>query len=89
MKLSANILKLIPLALGVMSAVEKLYATRKGKSEEKSEAYVEALMTALGITESVTNKDMINDEKFRKLMKKFADTVIEVNNFVEEYKSHA
>lgn len=86
MKLANTLIKLIPLALGSMAMVEKLFATRKGTSADKKEAYIEALMTALGITESVANQDMVNDDKFKRLLGKFADTVIEINNFIRDYK---
>ena len=87
MILITTLTRIIPLVIGVMGAVEKMYNAIKGKSSEKSEAFIEGIMAALGITEATLGKDLINDSKFKDLLKKVADAIIELNNFIRDYKS--
>ena len=81
--------RIIPLAMGIMKAVEKIFTAIKNKDEKngqaKKEAYIDGLMSALGVTELALQKDLVNDEKFKHLMGKFADAVIEVNNFIRDF----
>ena len=87
MILITTLTRIIPLVIGVMGAVEKMYNAIKGKSSEKSEAFIEGIMAALGITEQTLGKDLINNNKFKDLLKKVADAIIELNNFIRDYKS--
>lgn len=88
MGLILTLTRIIPQLLTAMGAVETIFKYRKGgTSEEKKEAYIEAAMTSLGITEGIMQKDLLDDDKFRKMMGKFADNVIEIHNFIDSYKS--
>lgn len=78
--------QIVPLIIGVMGAVEKIFNAVKNKSNEKSEAFIEGIMAALGITEQTLGKDIFNDEKFKSLLKKVADAIVELNNFIRDYK---
>lgn len=82
----ANLIKLIPIIISSITVVENLFRGRNGKGPEKKEAYIEAVMAALGITEGITNKDLIDDEKFKKIIGKLGDDFIEVNNFIRDFK---
>lgn len=86
MGLITTLTRIIPLVVGIMGAVEKMYNAVKGKSLEKSEAFIEGIMAALGITEATLGKDLINDNKFKELLKKISDAIIELNNFIRDYK---
>lgn len=86
MKLFGNLTKLIPIIFSSITVVETIFKGKSGKGTEKKEAYIEAVMAALGITEGLTNKDLVDDEKFRKLIGKLGDDFIEVNNFVRDFK---
>lgn len=88
LKLISTIMGIVPILLQSMSVVEKVFAKRKGSGEEKKEAYIEAAMVGLGVTEGVMHKDLANDEKFRKLVGKFADVTVELNNFIADYKAN-
>lgn len=81
-----NISKIFTTAFGVIQAVDSIVASFKSKSTvDKKQAYLDGLMTALNVTESIKG-DIVNDEKFRKLMGDFADVTIEINNFIRDYK---
>lgn len=79
------VMKVFPIALGIIKSSEELFGPNKG--QEKKEAYINILMNALGITESIIDKDIINDQKFKSLMGRFADLTIEINNFIRDFKS--
>lgn len=87
MGLINTLTRIIPLVTGVMGAVEAMYKAIKGKSSEKSDAFINGIMAALGISEATLGKDLLNDEKFKILMRKIADAIIELNNFIRDYKS--
>ena len=77
----------MPLAIGVMGAVEKMFVAAKGGGAEKREAYITGLMAALGVTEATMDKDIINDEQFKELAGKLADNIVAINNFIRDHKS--
>lgn len=85
MGLLITLTRLVPMALGIIGAVEKIFKL-KGQGKEKKEAYLEGIMTALGVTESTMNKDLINDEQFKTLLGNLADTVVGINNFIRDFK---
>lgn len=81
-----NISKILSTAFGVMQAVESIASSFKTKSViDKKQAYIDGIMTALNVTESIKG-DIINDDKFKKLMGDFADVTIQINNFIRDYK---
>lgn len=82
----SNIGKILTTAFGVMQAVESITtAIKSGKGTNKKQAYIDGIMAALNVTESIRG-DIINDDKFQKLMGDFADVTIEINNFIRDYK---
>ena|SRR3990167_1746317 len=85
--LITTLTRILPLIIGTMGAVESMFKALKGKSVEKSEAFIAGIMSALGVTEATLGKDIVNDERFKTLLKKIADAIIELNNFIRDYKS--
>lgn len=84
-QLSITLTRIIPIALGLIGAVEKISGALSGK--KKKEAYVEGMMAALGIAETTLNRDILDDEKFRTLVGNVADSVITVSNFIRDFRA--
>lgn len=83
-----NMSKIFTTAFGVMQAVESIVSSmKKGTATNKKEAYLDGLMVALNVTESIKG-DIVQDEKFKKLMGNFADITIEISNFVRDYQAN-
>lgn len=87
MGLINTLTRILPLVTGVMGAVEAMFKAIKGKSSDKSDAFINGIMVALGISEATLGKDLLNDNKFKELLKKIADAIIELNNFIRDYQS--
>lgn len=83
--LLGTVTKIIPLALGLITAVEKIFGA--GKGQEKKDAYLEGIMAALGVVESVTNKDLVDNAEFRTLLGNLADNVVSINNFIRDFRA--
>lgn len=84
-QLFSTLTRIIPLAIGIIGAVEKMIGA--GKGEEKKQAYLEGIMVALGVVEGAVSKDLVDDAKFRGLLGDVADAVVAVNNFIRDHKA--
>lgn len=74
--------RIIPIALSTIFSVEQIFSAGEGK--KKKEAYIEALILALQTAEIVTNRDLLDDAKFKSLVGQLADIVIDIDNYVQE-----
>jgi hypothetical protein len=78
-------LKVFPLIVGAVHAVESLVSGKKGK--DKQDAAVEAFGAMIKALELTTEKEIMNEEEFKKLLRKLIDDYVAVQNFIAEFRS--
>ena len=84
-KLLSTVSNIVPLAIGIMNAVEAIFG--KGKGDQKKEAYLEGLKGALASADLLVSQEMLSDPKLWTLLGKLADDVIAINNFIQDYRN--
>jgi len=77
-------MKLLPYIVEAVNWVEK-FITRKG--QPKQDAAIQMILSMLGIAESATEKDLLNDAKVEEATRKVIDAVVSLQNVISERKS--
>ena len=77
-------MKLLPYIVEAVNWVEK-FITRKG--QPKQDAAIQIILSMLGIAESATEKDLLNDAKVEEATRKVIDAVVALQNVISERKS--
>ena len=89
MQLLGTLIRIIPLVVGTIGAVESMFKAIKGKGSDKKDAYIAGIMAALGVSEVGLNRDLLNEEQTKKLeelLGRLGDDIIAVNNFIHDLK---
>lgn len=81
---SLTIVKLIPMIIGAVHAVEKIGSMSKGK--EKQDAAVEAIVAMIAASEIAIDSELINEESFRDLIRVAIDNYVAIQNYIAERK---
>jgi hypothetical protein len=79
-------LKIFPLIVGAIHAVESLISNKKGK--DKQDAAIEAFGAMIKALELTSEKELLNEEEFKILLRKLIDDYVAVQNFVAEFKAN-
>lgn len=81
---SLSAVKLIPLIVGAVHAVEKVAGARKGK--EKQDAAVEAITAMIVSTEVALDTELINEKTFNDLLRRMIDDYVAIQNYIAEHR---
>lgn len=79
------VIKIIPLIVGAVHAVEKIAGAKKGK--EKQDAAIEAIGAMINALELSFNKELMDVPEFQELIRKLIDDYVAVQNFAKEFQS--
>lgn len=77
-------LKLIPLAMTAIGAVERFV---KGKGKDKQDAAVAMVRDLLPMVEAGIGQDLLDDEKVQSALRKLIDAGVELQNVVADAKA--
>lgn len=80
-----TVVKIIPLIVGAVHAVEKIAGAKKGK--EKQDAAIEAIGAMISALELSFNKELMDVPEFQELVRKLIDDYVAVQNFAKEFQS--
>lgn len=80
-------LKIGPLVVGAVQAVERIVKGAKGK--EKQDAAVEFLMTALAGVEAGLGRDVLEDALVQKALRDAIDAIVAVENVIAAKRAAA
>lgn len=85
-----KLLSLLPIVIDSVKMVEGAFKRNPGEGKEeaskrKQDMAVEFVADALVATEVLTNKNIVNDAKFMKLVRKFIDVAVELLNFIKDH----
>lgn len=78
MNFLAKLLRGVAFIPAVVHGIEALFGSKSGS--EKKEAALSFVSAALSITEAVTNKDIVDENKFRDGLGKIIDGVVQCLN---------
>lgn len=78
-------LKLFPLIIGAVHAVERIAGAKKGK--EKQDAAVDAVGAMISAIEISVGKEIMDEADFQVLLRKLIDDYVAIQNFVRDFKS--
>jgi hypothetical protein len=73
-------LKLIPLIVTAVNAVEKLFFNKEGK--DKKAAALEIIGDAIQSIEEFAGKDLMADAEFKKLVGEMVDSYVAIQNYI-------
>lgn len=73
-------LKIYPLIIGAVHAVEKIAGAAKGK--EKQDAAVEAVGAMIEAIELSVSKEILNEAEFQVLLRRIIDDYVAIQNFI-------
>lgn len=76
-------LKLFPLIVGAIHAVEKIAGSKKGK--EKQDAAVEAVGAMIRALELSTDKEIMDETEFQVLLRKIIDDYVAIQNYIAKF----
>ena len=74
-------LKLLPYIVEAVNWVEKFI---KGKGSDKQDSAIKLVISMLGIAESATEKDLLDDSKVEIAARKVIDAVVALQNVISE-----
>lgn len=77
-------LKIFPLIIGAVQAVEKIAGSKKGK--EKQDAAIEAIGAMINAIEIGVSKEIMNEQKFQELLRRLIDDYVAVQNFIWDFQ---
>lgn len=77
-------LKLMPLVVGAVEAVEKLFTSEKGKA--KQDAAVTMVMAWLGVAEGAAGRDLLKDPEVDKAVRAAIDSIVAAQNAIAAAK---
>jgi hypothetical protein len=83
MKWLQDAVKLIPIIVTVIEAIERLFKTKSGP-EKKAEA-LNLVEVAMQSVEAFAGKDLMKDEEFKKLVGELIDTYVAIQNYIAEH----
>jgi hypothetical protein len=72
-------IKLLPYIVEAVNWVERFI---KGKGQTKQDAAIKLVMSMLGIAESATEKDLLEDSKVEDAARKVIDAVVALQNVI-------
>ena len=78
-------LKVFPLIVGAIHAVESIVTNKKGK--DKQDAAIEAVGAMIKTIELTTDKEIMNEEEFKVLLRKMIDDYVAIQNFIRDFKN--
>ena len=76
-----NILKLVPVIVAAVQAVETLLTNKKGK--EKQDAAVDMVRTLLPLVEGYVGQDLLDDAQVQLAVRAAIDAVVALQNTVD------
>lgn len=80
-----GVIKIIPLIVTAVEAVERLFKGKEG-SDKKKEA-LNIIEPAIQAIEELAGKDLMRDEEFKALVGEFIDTYVAIQNYVAAHRS--
>lgn len=75
-------LKIVPLIISAINAVENLVRNKSGK--DKQEAAIDTFDALIKAVEVGIDKDLLNEEEFQVLLRKFIDDYVAIQNFIKD-----
>lgn len=78
MNFLAKLLRGVAFIPAVVHGIEALFGAKKG--EEKKEAALSFVGAALSLTEAISNRDIVDEGKFREGLSKIIDGVVQCLN---------
>lgn len=84
MNIFQNVVKMIPLIITAVTAVEKLVTDKKGK--EKQDAAVDMVRTLLPLIEGTIGKDLLDDVQVQTAVRSAIDAIVALEKTVESVK---
>lgn len=79
-------LKIFPLIIGAIHAVERIAGDKKGK--DKQDAAIDAIGAMIKSVEVGISKEIIDETKFQELLRKLIDDYVAVQNFIRDFRSN-
>ena len=77
-------LKIFPLIVGAIHAVESLMTNKKGK--DKQDAAIDAIGAMIRAIELTVDKEIMNEKEFTDLLRKMIDDYVAIQNFIANFK---
>ena len=77
-------LKIFPLIVGAIHAVESLMTNKKGK--DKQDAAVDAIGAMIQAIELSVSKEIMDEKEFADLLRKIIDDYVAIQNFIRDFK---
>lgn len=84
-------LRLVPLVVGAVQAVESIYKKDPNKpkdqqNKERQDAAVDAIGAMIATIEATTAKEIMDEEGFKVLLRRMIDDYIAVQNFIRDWQ---
>lgn len=80
-------IKIIPLIITAVEAVERLFFNKDG-SESKKDAALDIIGHAIESIESLAGKELMKEAEFKVLVSKLIDDYVAVQNFIADFQKH-
>ena len=66
----------------LVNTVEKLFFGKPGQGETKKAIVMEMILYSMTVSEGVSRRDLLDNEKFMDAMDKAIDAIVEMNNAI-------
>ncbi len=80
-------IKIIPLIITAVEAVERLFFNKDGENSKK-DAAMDIIGQAIESIESLAGKELMNQAEFKVIVSKLIDDYVAVQNFIADFQKH-